>query len=119
MEERREDGVPPPLSLADSCQESLVRPEFCAWLRQGGLGIRIKGSAGEHCSASDPPVLKPSLFALPSQHQMLAKVPSFQNTNLPTAMKWRTQKKIPLPFFFQFCVLMNLFNRGPIFLFMF
>lgn len=86
MGEASEVWVPPPLSLADSCQESLERPGLvCVRLRRRGLGIQIKGSAGERCSASDPPVLKPSLGTLPSQHQMLARVPSFQNTNLPTA----------------------------------
>lgn len=86
MGEASEVWVPPPLSLADSCQESLERPGLvCVRLRRWGLGIQIKGSAGERCSASDPPALKPSLGTLHSQHQMLARVPSFQNTNLPTA----------------------------------
>lgn len=86
MGEASEVWVPPPLSLADSCQESLERPGLvCVRLRRRGLGIQIKGSAGERCSASDPPALKPSLGTLLSQHQMLARVPSFQNTNLPTA----------------------------------
>lgn len=86
MGEASKVWVPPPLSLADSCQESLERPGLvCVRLRRRGLGIQIKGSAGERCSASDPPALKPSLGTLPSQHQMLARVPSFQNTNLPTA----------------------------------
>lgn len=61
-----------------------ARTRACAAqaLRPGDTDQRERG---ERRSSSDPPVLKTSLGALPSQHQMLARASSFQNTNLPSA----------------------------------